>query len=220
MKYTLKSEIFPILILLAAWVLGFYFYSMFPDTVVTHWNFEGTPDGYSGKALGSFLMPAVLTGMYLLFLALPLIDPKKDRYESFMRVYHIFKSLIIAVMFTIHVVTGLFNLGYDIPINLVIPLLIGLLFIVMGNYMGKVKQNWFLGVRLPWTLSSENVWNKSNRFGGWTMALCGILIMISPFLPRSWGFSIFIFGILLIIFGTTIYSYLVYRKELREGKEI
>lgn len=213
MRLSIKKEIFPIIFLVLSWALGIYFYTVFPDRVISHWNFEGVADGYSGKTIGAFGLPAILTVMYVFFLAIPFIDPKKDRYESFERVYQIFKLVFITFLFAIYVVMGLVNMGYDIPMNLAVPALVGSMFIIMGNFLGKLKQNWFIGIRLPWTMSSENVWNKTNRFGGWSMVLCGILIILSPLFPKSLGLPIFFLGILMVTIGTGIYSYIIYRKE-------
>lgn len=213
MQYSLKTELLSMLVLVASWILGYYFYIHFPETVITHWNFAGQPDGYSGRAFGALFFPALLTGMYVLFIVLPFLDPKRERYESFAKVYAIIRSLILTVMALVFVASGVYNLGYPIRINLVIPITIGIMFLILGNYMGKVKQNWFVGVRLPWTLSSENVWNKTNRFGGYAMMVFGIIMIITPFLPQTIGMVAFALGILGITVGTGIYSYLVYRKE-------
>lgn len=213
MKYSLKTEITSILILVTTWILGIYFYFNFPDRVITHWNFYGEPDGFSGRFTGALMMPIILLGMYLLFLILPSLDPKKERYESFFKVYNILRTAILLVMFLIFTVTGLVNLGIPIDINIAIPSIIGVLFIVLGNYMGKVKQNWFFGFRLPWTLSSENVWNKTNRFGGWSLIILGILIIIVPFLSKNLAYFVFISGILFLTMGTAVYSYFIYKKE-------
>lgn len=213
MKYSLKSEILPLLTIVFAWALGFYFYAHFPDRVVTHWNFAGEPNGYSGKAMGAFLIPGLLTGMYVLFLALPFLDPKRNRYEAFAGVYQIFKTAIIAALFAVFLVTGLNNLGAPVNINTTVPIIVGILFIVLGNFMGKVKQNWFVGVRLPWTLSSENVWNKTNRFGGWSMMAMGIIFLFTPLFPKSIAMFLFLGAVVLMTVGTTVYSYWLYRKE-------
>lgn len=213
MKYTLKTEWLPVAAVILSWVAGVYFYANFPERVITHWNFAGQPDGYSGKTAGAFILPAVLTLMYLFFIFLPLLDPKRERYESFEKVYHVIKMSIIGLLFTIFIISGLVNLGISIPINIVTPFMIGILFIILGNYMGKIKQNWFVGFRVPWTLSSENVWNKTNRLGGWCMMGFGVLLLITPFLPQNLGMWLFIAGIVFVTIVPTVYSYLLYRKE-------
>ncbi|MEK7072147.1 MAG: DUF1648 domain-containing protein, partial [Patescibacteria group bacterium] len=85
-KATIKTEIFPILLIIISILTSFYFYANFPEQVATHWNFEGQVDGYSSKAVGMFLIPLIMLGLYVMFLALPHIDPKKDRYGEFSKV--------------------------------------------------------------------------------------------------------------------------------------
>jgi len=212
-KLSLKTEVVPVLLILASFALGFYFYAHFPDRVATHWGFNGQPNGYSGKFAGAFLLPFILLGIYALFLALPFIDPKAERYRDFAKTYHFFKTAIVLVMFAVFVVAGVNNLGHPAGINRWIPVMLGLLMIAIGNYTGKIKQNWLMGIRNPWTLSSENVWNKTHRVGGWMFMAFGLLIILSPFLPKTLGIAAYILGIVLVIFGTTAYSYLLYRKE-------
>jgi uncharacterized membrane protein len=217
-KLSVKSEILPILAVIASVILGFYFYAHFPQTVVTHWNWAGQPNGYSGKFTGAFAIPLLLLGMYVLFLVFPMLDPKKERYADFAKVYHFFKAAIILILSGVYAASGFYNLGFNIKISLVVPLMVGILMIVMGNYMGKIKKNWFVGIRTPWTLSSENVWNQTHRVGGWMFMAFGLLIIISPLLPKVLGLAAFILGIILVVFGTFVYSYLLYRKENKASR--
>jgi uncharacterized membrane protein len=219
-KLSLKSEAAPIILIVAAWIFAFYFYAHFPAQVVTHWGFDGQPNGYMGKAAGAFAIPALLAGIYALLLGLPWLDPKSNRYAEFDGVYHFFKTAIIFVLFAVYIASGFYNLGYAVNINVIVPLLIGLLMIVLGNFMGKIKRNWFVGVRTPWTLSSENVWNKTNRFGGFMMVLFGFLVIASPLLPRTLGLGLFIVGALLASVVTVLYSFLVYRKEQNQKAKV
>ena len=123
------------------------------------------------------------------------------------------KFILVLVMTLVFLASGLFNLGYNVQIQYVIPTLIGILMIILGNYMGKLKPNWFVGIKTPWTLSSENIWNKTHRMGGYAFILFGILIILTPFLPKTLGFLAFGLGILLVTVGTFGYSYWLYRKE-------
>ncbi|MBI5530213.1 MAG: SdpI family protein [Candidatus Doudnabacteria bacterium] len=213
MKYELKKELFSLLILGLAWAAGWYFYQHFPATVVTHWNFNGTPDAWGSKSTNAWGIPGLLTGMYLLFTFLPQIDPRKDRYPEFLGVYRKFKNLILLVLFVVMLAAGFYNLGYNIKIQYVVPTLVGLLLIVIGNYMGKIKPNWFMGIRTPWTMSSENVWNKTHRVGGYAFIFYGLMIILSPFLPKVFGLSILLLGVAIMVIGTFGYSYWAYRKE-------
>ena len=94
-----------------------------------------------------------------------------------------------------------------------ITVIIGLLFMYMGNLMGKIKNNWFVGIKTPWTLSSENVWNKTHRFGGYAFVIFGLMLILIPYLGKTLGLVAFISGLALLVFGTTAYSYLIYRRE-------
>jgi uncharacterized membrane protein len=96
--------------------------------------------------------------------------------------------------------------------------MVGLLFILMGNLMGKIRQNWFVGIRLPWTLSSENVWNKTHRLGGMLFVASGILLLFGLFLPGIWTYAMLLFSIVAILAGTGIYSYVIYKREIPGGK--
>ncbi len=213
-KPTIKTEILPILILAAAIISSFYFYSHFPEKVPTHWNFAGEVDDWGSRAI-AFIIPAVMVIMYVLFMVLPFLDPKKEKYEQFSKVYHVFKDIIILFMAIIYFATSLNALGYNLPIGIIVPVGVGLLFIIIGNYMGKIKSNWFVGIRTPWTLSSEEVWNKTHRFGGKMFMLGGVLIAIDAFLPINYRLAVFMAAIILVLLGTVGYSYLIYLKEKR-----
>ena len=211
-KPTIKTEVLPLLVLVAAIISSFYFYSHFPERIPTHWSFAGEVDGWGTRST-AFIIPAVMAGMYLLFMVLPFLDPKKERYEQFRKVYHIFKSSIILFMAVIYFATSLNVLGYNLPIGIIVPVGVGLLFIIIGNYMGEIKSNWFFGIRTPWTLSSEEVWNKTHRFGGKMFMLAGFLIAVDAFLPINYRLGVFIAAMVLVLLGTVVYSYVIYLKE-------
>ncbi len=210
---TFKTEIWPIILIIIAITASFYFYAHFPEQVPIHWNMAGEVDNFGSRTTAAFLFPAIIFGMYLLFLLLPYIDPKKERYAQFRKIYHVFKTFIIFFMVAIYFITSLNALGYKIPVGLWTPVLVGLLFIIIGNYMSKIKSNWFIGIRTPWTLSSEEVWNKTHRLGGKVFILGGALMMLMYFLPVKLRLPLFIIIIVIILLGTTGYSYWLFRKE-------
>ncbi|HAH04808.1 MAG: hypothetical protein UV78_C0043G0015 [Parcubacteria group bacterium GW2011_GWA2_43_17] len=212
MKFTFKSEILLIILVLGAWAAGFYFYSVFPETVPVHWNIAGEVDRYGSRFEGAFILPIVVTAMYLLFLFIPLIDPKKEKYQQFQNVYHIFRYILILIMWVIYLIASFNGLGYNIRVEIWIPLTIGLLFIILGNYMGKIKPNWFMGIRTPWTLSNDEVWNKTHRLGGKLFMLMGLLLMLSPVLPWQSLTLTLIIPVSIIALVPVVYSYLLYRK--------
>ncbi len=217
-KLTFKSELPSIIVVMATVLASFYFYAHFPERVPTHWNVVGEVDGWGTRWQGAFIIPIMLVVMYVFFLFLPMLDPKKERYTQFAKTYHIFKNMILVVLGLIYFIASLNGVGYNIPIQYTVPVIIGLLFIVMGNYMGKLKRNWFIGVRTPWTLSSEEVWNKTHRVSGYLFILAGLGIIITPMLPKTLGFWLFGTMMVLIIFGTLGYSYFLYLKEKKNDK--
>ena len=210
---TFKSEVFPIAIILISFIASVYFYAHFPDRVPTHWNFKGQVNGWSSKGFGAFFFPIVNAAMYLLLLLLPIIAPRRERYEQFAKPYHIVKSAIVAFMTLIYFYTGFAGLGYKMPpMNTLISVSMGILFIIIGNYLGKVKSNWFMGIRTPWTLSNEEVWNKTHRLGGKLFVVGGFISIVGSLMPTNVLWIIFIIDILIITLVPTIYSYWLYGK--------
>ena len=214
-KPTLKTELLPILLIVIMLVGSFYFYSNFPESVPTHWNSAGEMDGWSGKTFGAFFMPLFSFGLYLLFIGLPYLDPKKERYQEFTKVYHIFKALIILFMALIYFATSLVGLGFQFNISALIFVSIGILFIIMGIYMPQIKSNWFIGIRTPWTLSSETVWQKTHEVGGKLFIISGLLFITNIFLPPSWHWVLFGIVVAMLLIGTFGYSLWEYRRTTK-----
>lgn len=214
-KINLKSEIFPLALLAISAVASVYFYQHSPDIIVTHWNFRGQADGFASKGFGSFFFPGLLVFIYLLMLAVPFFDPKRDSYKEFEKPYQIFRYAFMVILSAVYWATGLYNIGYNINIGITVAFLVGLLMIIIGNYLGKLKKNWFVGIKTPWTLSSDDVWTKTHRLGGILFIIFGLVIMIAPFLPETFALIIFIGWTAALIFGTFGYSYWLYRKELK-----
>lgn len=208
-----KKEWRAIVMIVATTIVSGISYAYLPARVVSHWNFYGQPDGFSSRELHCLLFPGIILGMYLMFLFLPKFDPKKDRYAEFSEVYRLMRDAIMFVLFGVFLVATAYNLGWPVPVGIAVSSLIGFLMIVMGNYFGKLKRNWFVGLRTPWALSSENVWNKTHRFGGRLFMIWGVLIILAPWLNSSWAMGILFFGIIFILIAVNVYSYLVFKKE-------
>ena len=118
----------------------------------------------------------------------------------------------------LYLLTGFNGLGYNLPVNIYVPVAIGLLFIIIGHYLKEIKTNWFIGIRTPWTMSSEKVWAKTHNFGGKVFMLIGLLLAIMPCWPSDWQLPIFLVLICLMLLGTVGYSYMVYRQEEKGRK--
>ena len=210
-KPNFKTEIIPILFIILSIILSFYFYAHFPERVPTHWNAHGEINGWSGRGFGAFFFPLLNLGIYLLMLFIPAVDPKKKNYDQFKNIYHIIKGALIVFMTAIYFAASLSALGYPLKINLIVPIGVGLLFIIIGYYLGRIKQNWFIGIRTPWTLSSEIVWQKTHKFGAKIFVLAGILFFLVAIFP-DW-FLAFMLLLIAMILSIIVYSYLIYLKE-------
>jgi len=218
-KINIKSEIFPLLILMIIFVFSLYFYKHFAGSVPVHWNLSGKADSWSSPFKASFLLPVIALFVYLLFLILPKIDPKKERYKQFTKTYNIFKNIILLYLLAVYLLIGLNALGYSINIIVATTSLLGSLFIIIGNYMSKIKMNWFLGIRTPWTLSSENVWNKTHRLGAKIFVFTGIVFLFIGYVSSFWRIFIFIALGIIMITSTVFYSYYLYNKEQKNDNK-
>jgi uncharacterized membrane protein len=202
-------------LILFSFIISIYFYPHVPEPMATHWNFRGEVDGYMSKLWGVFFMPVMITGLAVLFMAIPKIDPKKENIAKFRKYYDGFVIILIFFMLVVHLHTLLWNTGIRISPNTVLPVGIGLLFYYIGVLMENAERNWFIGIRTPWTLSSDRVWRKTNRLGGKLFRAAGIAAVLGAFFPELALF--FILGPALFIAGfTVVYSYLEYQKELKE----
>jgi uncharacterized membrane protein len=169
----IKTEAISLLIIFLTIYVSFHFYSNWPDVIASHWNFKGEVDGYTYKESMVWIFPLMMSIIYALFLALPYLDPKKKNYEGFSSFYHFFKTTVLTVLFLIYITLGVYNLGYNINITLVSTLLIGSLIIFIGYFLKDIKPNWFMGIKNPWTLSSDKVWKKTHKIGGYFFIVFG-----------------------------------------------
>lgn len=180
--YKKKSDIYNVIIIACSILLTIIVYNKLPDLVPTHWNTMGEIDKYSPKAFGAFMAPVIMIFTWSGMKFLPKIDPRKKNYEKFDKSYSVIVSILLTFFLVIHAVTLLAALGYSISIEKIIPLIVGVLFIVIGNYLPKSKSNFFYGIKTPWTLSSEVSWRKTHRLGGKLFVVAGIVCILSSFL--------------------------------------
>jgi uncharacterized membrane protein len=217
-KYSIQTEIWPLLILVAAIGLSIWAYPQLPEKIISHWDFNGQPNGWSTKEFQSIFFPALLVAIYALFSFMPRLDPKGERYQDFADAYLMMRNSILFVLAIVFAATTFSNLGYPINIGGTVAGAIGFLMMFMGNYFGKLKRNWFVGIRTPWTLSSENVWNKTHRLGGRLFMIWGFCLIFAPWLPSTIAFIILIGGVTIVVAWVFVYSYLLYKKEKLEKK--
>ena len=192
-------------------------YPAAPDLIVSHWNAAGQPDGYMSKFWGLFLIPLIMTGIVALFAILPRIDPYKKNYEKFRDYYEGFILVFVFFMLAIQVQIILWSFGYEISPNLTLPVLIGILFIYIGFLLGHAEQNWFVGIRTPWTLSSATVWKKTHDIGGKLFIIAGVISFIGV-VAGAYALWFILVPILAVAVFTVVYSYIEYQKEIKNSE--
>jgi uncharacterized membrane protein len=206
-----KSEIIFLGLVLLSFLMGFYFYPQMPERVASHWNASGQVDGYMPRFWGVFFMPVVLIVMALLFILIPRIDPLKHNIEQFRRHYDAFIFVLMVYMMALHLQTLLWNIGFHISPNATMPVGVGLLFFYAGIMIENAKMNWFIGIRTPWTLSSEVVWDKTHKVGGKMFKIAG-LIGLSGVFFQSYAVYFILIPALFVAVYTIVYSYIAYKQ--------
>ncbi|MBU3091455.1 SdpI family protein [Clostridium sp. CM028] len=208
----LKKDWLILILIVLGFALGAYFYPSLPDRVPTHWNHKGQIDGYGSKLFGTFGLPLINLGIYLLFILLPYIDPKRKNYDGFHSTYQYLKYLLVIFLLGIEVTTLLIATGVVINQSVFIPILGSLLFISIGNVMGRIKYNYFVGIKNPWTLANEEVWRKTHRMAAPVWVIGGILNILLAITGISFNGIAFIIIVVAIIVVPTVYSYVVFQK--------
>lgn len=184
-----------------------------PASVPTHWNVRGQVDGYSPRWVAALVLPAGLLALRLVFSALPRLDPLRRNYPDFIDTYWLIVNAILLFMLAFHVVVILNGIGDPINLARLVPIGLGLLLVVFGNVLTRVRPNWFMGIRTPWTLSSEAVWRKTHRLGGWTMVAAGLLMMLATLLPVDATIPVLVAAVVAGALVPVVYSYVLWRKE-------
>jgi len=206
------SEIVALVIILLSVAMGIYFYPQMPEPVASHWNAQGQVDGYMSKFWGLFLMPIISVGMLLLFILIPRIDPLKANIEKFRKYFDGFVVLILLFFFYLYILTIQWNVGHRFNMGRLMCPALAILFFYCGVLIEKAKRNWFVGIRTPWTLSSETVWEKTHKIGGKLFKVAGVIALLGVFFQKHTLFFILIPAIAIVVFSF-IYSYVAYKKE-------
>jgi uncharacterized membrane protein len=208
-----------IAVLIITFVVTLAVYPAAPDRIPSHWNAAGEVDSYLSKFWGLFLIPFIMTGFVALLAVLPRIDPYKENYDKFLNYYEGFILLFVLFMLAIQVQIILWSIGYQISPNLTFPILIGILFIYLGFLLDRAEQNWFVGIRTPWTMSSKTVWKKTHELGGKLFKIAGVISCFGVF-AGVYALWFVLVPALAVAVITVVYSYYEYQKELRsEEKE-
>lgn len=195
------------IVILLPILAGVILWNKLPEQMPSHWNAAGEIDGWSNKPFAVFGLPCILLAAQWLCILGSFADPKRDAHPS--KILHLVFWIIPVLSVVLHTITYAVALGKEVRMEMVMPVLIGLLLAIIGNYLPKCKQNYTIGIKIPWTLNSEENWNKTHRFAGRLWLICGVAIMLTGFLG---GFWIFLGVVLLMVLAPFAYSYMLHRK--------
>lgn len=196
------------IVILLPIVMGLLLWSRLPERIATHWGVDGTADGWSSKGFAVFGMPLFILAIHWICVLVTSADPKHKNIQG--KPF----SMVLWVCPLISVLAGTMiyatALGVELNAALFIPIILGLMFVVIGNYLPKCKQNYTVGIKVPWALNDEENWSSTHRFAGKLWVLGGLLMLATAFLEQVWLFFVIA---LVMAFGPVLYSYLYYRKH-------
>jgi uncharacterized membrane protein len=211
MRIRWRNELVHLALIAAMFVLAAATWSSAPEQIPVHWNAYGAVDRYGGKFEGLLLLPLLALAVYGLFLLVPKLDPGRANYEQFAAAYSTLRIAVTLLLAAVYALLQLTIHGYAVDISMVGPMLVGLLFIVIGNLLGKVRPNWAVGIRTPWTLSSKTSWDKTHRVGGRLFIVAGILMMLTSVLGPPWNLYFEMAMAPFLVVTSFGYSYWVWR---------
>lgn len=195
---------------------GVFLWNQLPEQMASHWNANDEVDGTMPKFWGVFLMPIVTLGMFTLFIFIPNMDPLKANIVEFRETFNLFIVFFVTFMLYVHALTLVWSLGYNnFKMSAALLPIIGLMFIFIGYMLKKARRNFFIGIRTPWTLSSDIVWNKTHQLGSSLFILSGVFAMIGGFLGGMLAFWLMFVPLIGSTLFLVIYSYVLYRNEVK-----
>jgi len=206
-RKNLKVLIITSVVILLPIAAGLLLWDRLPQQMPTHWNSAGEVDGWSSKAFAVFGLPLILLGLDWLCVLGTSADPKRANHSG--KVLQLILWIVPVLSVLMHAFVYMAALGIKVRIEVILPILVGLVFIIIGNYLPKCKQNYTIGIKIPWTLHSEENWNRTHRFAGILWVICGLLLLPTGFIGGVW---LFLPIVLVMVLAPMVYSYLLHRK--------
>lgn len=215
---TKTTTILSIAIIIAATLVGLLLWNQLPDPMTSHWGIDDQANGSMSKLWGVLLMPLMSAGMLLLFLVIPSMDPLKANVAQFRESFNTFIVMLMIFLAYTYGLTLAWNMGFtNIRMSSAILPAIGLLFFFIGGMMGKAKRNYFIGIRTPWTLASDTVWDETHRAGGLLFKISGVLAMLSILLPADYAFWLLFAPVMVSSVFSIAYSYILFQRETKNS---
>lgn len=215
MKNNKREMLLTSLVCLLPLFAGAALYPRLPETMATHWDFSGNANGWSSRAATVFGLPLFILALHLVCFYAESRETKKNRNPVLRTVLLWFCPAVSLLGGAVTLGTGL---GYEMPISTVVPVFMGLLFLILGNYLPKIRQNRTMGIKLPWTLASEENWTRTHRVAGFTWVAVGLLMLLSALL-RLHEPTVTVVLLALAVGIPVLYSYLYYRRHEKGGAQ-
>lgn len=210
----MRNRWFGLLCIIGMFAFGALVFWQLPAQVPVHWGITGQADRWGSRMEAVLLMPTIAAGLWLLLLALPRIDPHRASYSAFKSTFYLFINATMLFLSVVYVATLSIAMGWNIAILQVVGVGIGLLLIILGNEMGRVQPNWFVGIRTPWTMSDPEVWRCTHRVAGRILFVAGLTILVaSLLLPPAYSIAVILLGVLCSVLFSVAYSYVVWRQR-------
>jgi uncharacterized membrane protein len=188
-------------------------WSRLPERMPVHWGLNGQVDRYGSRGQAAFFFPGLMLLVWLLLRFLPRIDPRRANYAKFADTYDLLVNSFVALFAVMHVALLGAALGWPVSMERVVPALVGVPFIILGNVLPRARPNWWFGIRTPWTLSNDRVWVRTHRVGGYLLAGAGVVLLAGAVRPGPWSFALGIAAAIAAGFGSLVYSYFAWKKE-------
>ena len=214
-KNIIKAIISSIVILLPI-IFGIIFWDSLPDAITTHFGADGTPDGTSSKAFAVFGLPLIMLALHWVCVITTFLNNRKREQSD--KVYSLLFFLMPMISTFVSVLVYATALNFELHLGAVLSILFGVMFVVMGNYMPKITRNRTMGIKIKWTLASDENWAATHRVAGKVWFIGGFVIMLGAFLPINVLMVAFIPVLLLLILIPTVYSYVFYKKQIANGE--
>lgn len=213
---TKTTSIIALGMIVIAIMAGVFLWNQLPEQMASHWNANDEVDGTMPKFWGVFLMPIVTLGMFALFIFIPNMDPLKANIVEFRETFNLFIVFFVTFMLYVHTLTLIWSLGYNnFKMSTALLPIIGLMFIFIGYMLRKARRNFFIGIRTPWTLSSDTVWSKTHQLGSILFMLSGVFAMIGGFFGGMLAFWLMFVPLIGSTLFLVVYSYVLYRNEIK-----
>ena len=209
-----ESQILTCGIILISLVIGIYFYPQMPEEMALHWNLEGRAGNYVPKFWALSFEPLLSTGLFLLFLAIPKIDPLKENIKKLGKHYDGLVVFFVGFLFYLHLLTIAWHLNVQFNMLHALTPALGVLYYFVGVLCEYAERNWFVGIRTPWTMSNEVVWEKTHKIGAKLFKACGIIAFLGLVFEK-FALHLIVLPILAVAVYTTVYSYFEYNKQVR-----